>query len=126
MVELALAPGAETSATELGQRLGISRDSVHQLLRPLVQAGLAFAGRGRHGGYRASATALGASAEAVVAPFSRERAGEADADDRKSPPFVRALERRTREASRDVLAGTSLRALAEEARAEREAFTYVI
>jgi hypothetical protein len=69
MVEIGLKPGSR-SAAEMAGLLGLSRESVHQLLSPYVRAGLLVAVRGRIGGYRAGTGLLGAPLAAVLAPFA--------------------------------------------------------
>lgn len=70
MVEVGLKPGSDRSAAELAGLLGLSRESVHQLLAPYVRAGVLVAVRGRTGGYRAGASLLATPLSAVLAPFA--------------------------------------------------------
>lgn len=70
MVEIGTDPGSDRSAAEMARSLGLSRESVHQLLAPYVRAGLLVAARGRTGGYRAGASLLGEPLSAVLAPYA--------------------------------------------------------
>jgi DNA-binding IscR family transcriptional regulator len=70
MVEIGTDPGSERSAAELARHLGLSRESVHQLLVPFVRSGLLVAVRGRAGGYRAGAELLSSPLSAVIGPFA--------------------------------------------------------
>lgn len=74
MVEIGLT-GTDRSAAELAGLLGLSRESVHQLLAPYVRAGLLVAVRGRTGGYRAGAGLLETPLATVLAPFAGPPAG---------------------------------------------------
>ena len=73
MVEVGLEPGSDRSAAEMAGLLGLSRESVHQLLAPYVRAGLLVAVRGRTGGYRAGAGLLGTPALGRPGPVRRAR-----------------------------------------------------
>lgn len=83
MVEIGSNPGSDRSAAEMAGLLGLSRESVHQLLAPYVRSGLLVAVRGRTGGYRGGEHLLETPLEAVLAPYAgpaprpvrRERAG---------------------------------------------------
>lgn len=70
MVEIGSNPGCDRSAAEMARLLGLSRESVHQLLAPYVRSGLLVAVRGRTGGYRASAGLLGEPVSAVLGPYA--------------------------------------------------------
>jgi|GEM_PF-881538 len=70
MVEVSSNPGGERSAAELAGLLGLSRESVHQLLAPYVRAGLLVAVRGRTGGYREGQNLAATPLAAVLAPFA--------------------------------------------------------
>ena len=113
----------EISATELARTLSLSRDSVHQLLLPLVRGGWIAAGRGRLGGYRVTASASRASILEVVSVFSRQGSGTAS---REVPRGIRRLEERADEAYRRVLSSITVGEVAGAVRAERDALTWVI
>jgi DNA-binding IscR family transcriptional regulator len=70
MVEIGTDPGSDRSAAEMARSLGLSRESVHQLLAPYVRSGLLVAARGRTGGYRAGAGLLEVPLSAVLAPYA--------------------------------------------------------
>lgn len=70
MAEIGSTPGSDQSAAELAGLLGLSRESVHQLLAPYVRMGLLVAVRGRTGGYRAGPNFLETPLAAVLAPFA--------------------------------------------------------
>ncbi len=122
LVELQHRSGG-TSSTELARALALSRDSVHQLLLPLVREGWIAAGRGRLGGYRATPAASGASVLEVVSVFSRNGAAPAAAG---VPVWLRRLESRADEAYRKVFSSVTIGEIAGAVRAERDALTWVI
>jgi len=114
---------SDTSSAQLAASLSLSRDSVHQLLLPLVRVGWVSAGRGRLGGYRVTPAASKASVLEVVSAVSRGGAGAASAE---APRWLRRLERRADDAYRGVLAATTIGEIAGAVRAEREALSWVI
>jgi|PlaIllAssembly_1097288.scaffolds.fasta_scaffold981145_1 DNA-binding IscR family transcriptional regulator len=122
LVELEHRSG-ETTATELARALSLSRDSVHQLLLPLVRSGWIAAGRGRTGGYRVTPAAAKASVLEVVSVFSHRGAG---AGGRDVPGWVRRLGERADESYRRVLASITIGEVAGAVRAERDALSWVI
>ncbi len=103
----------------------LSRDSVHQLLLPLVRNGWVAAGRGRNGGYRATPVATGVTVLAVVSLFSRE-GRDPTPEDPASPRFVRNLDQRASDRYRQFLSSVTVGDLVAEVRAEREEPTYSI
>ncbi len=113
----------DTSSVELARALSLSRDSVHQLLLPLVRSGWIAAGRGRLGGYRVTPAASRASVLDVVSIFSRGGAGPTS---RGTSRWIRRLEERADEAYRKVLASITIGEVAGAVRAERDALTWVI
>jgi len=54
VVEIASEPSRGCGSAELAKLLGMSRESIYQLLLPVVRAGLLIGDRGRNGGYRAA------------------------------------------------------------------------
>ncbi len=115
--------GGDTSSAELARTLALSRDSVHQLLLPLVRGGWISAGRGRLGGYRVTPAASRASVLDVVSVFSRNSNAAPSAD---APPWLRRLESRADEAYRRVFSSVTIGEIAGAVRAERDALTWVI
>ncbi len=113
----------DTSSAELALALSLSRDSVHQLLLPLVRSGWVAAGRGRLGGYRVTPEASGASILDIVSAFSHHGASSAFSG---TPGWIRRLADRADEAYRGVLASITIGEIAGAMRAEREALTWVI
>ncbi|KAA0255176.1 MAG: Rrf2 family transcriptional regulator [Acidobacteria bacterium] len=124
MVELLLRPERETSSAELAEALGTSRESVYQLLLPLVKAGYVRAGRGRNGGYRSAPGAESLPVADVVAPYGG--LGTESVLGQKEPPAIHELVRRADEAYRRVLDGTTVGELAASVRASREALVWEI
>jgi DNA-binding IscR family transcriptional regulator len=126
MVEIGSNPGSDRSAAEMAGLLGLSRESVHQLLAPYVRAGLLVAARGRTGGYRAGADLLGTPLAAVLAPYAgpvpRPGApGRAGLD-----RLVDALEAQAAGARLAVYQHLTLGELVRRLRAEREALDWEI
>jgi DNA-binding IscR family transcriptional regulator len=121
-VELENRPGG-TSSAELARSLTLSRDSVHQLLLPLVRNGWVVAGRGRLGGYRVTPAASGVSILDVVSAFSSR--GESSPNP-GTPRWIRRLDSRAEKAYREVLSSVTVADMAEAVRAEREALTWAI
>jgi DNA-binding IscR family transcriptional regulator len=101
----------------------LSRDSVHQLLLPLVRSGWVAAGRGRLGGYRVTPAASGASILDIVSAFSHRGATSAVPG---TPGWIRRLEDRADQAYRGVLASITIEDMAGAVRAERDALTWAI
>ncbi len=112
-----------TSSAELARVLSLSRDSVHQLLLPLVRSGWVVAGRGRLGGYRVTPAASQASILDVVSAFSHRGAASPAPG---TPAGIRRLENRAEEAYRSVLASLTVADMAGAIRAERDALTWAI
>ncbi|MGE5346915.1 MAG: Rrf2 family transcriptional regulator [Acidithiobacillales bacterium] len=112
-----------TSSAELACTLSLSRDSVHQLLLPLVRSGWVVAGRGRLGGYRVTPAASQASVLDVVSTFSHRGSAPASPG---TPKWIRKLEDRADEEYRGVLASITIGEVAGAVRAERDALTWVI
>ena len=126
MVEIGSNPGSDRSTAEMAGLLGLSRESVHQLLGPYVRAGLLVAARGRTGGYRAGADLLGTPLSAVLAPFAgpapRPLAGGRVGLER----LVDALEAEAAGARLVVYQRLTLGELVRRLRAEREALDWEI
>jgi DNA-binding IscR family transcriptional regulator len=126
MVEIGSNPGGDRSAAEMAGLLGLSRESVHQLLAPYVRAGLLVAARGRTGGYRAGTDLLGTPLSAVLAPFAGPAprppvAGRAGLD-----RLVDTLEAEAAGARLAVYQRLTLGELVRRLRAEREALDWEI
>jgi DNA-binding IscR family transcriptional regulator len=109
---------------DLSRALSLSRDSVHQLLLPLVRRGWVTAGRGRLGGYRVSPAARTATAYDVIAVFARQ--GEGPSAHRGAPAWASRLEEQAVVAYRRVFRSITVGELAAEVRAHREALTWSI
>ena len=126
MVEIGSNPGRDRSAAEMAGLLGLSRESVHQLLSPYVRAGLLVAARGRTGGYRAGADLLRAPLAAVLAPYAgpapRPVAGGRGGLDR----LVDALEAEAAGTRLAVYQRITLGELVRRLRVEREALDWEI
>jgi DNA-binding IscR family transcriptional regulator len=123
-VELEYRGAGDVKSDELSRALSLSRDSVHQLLLPLVRRGWVTAGRGRLGGYRVSPTARKATAYDVIAVYARhvdETPGHRD-------PFAWAsrLEEQADVAYRHVFESVTVGELAAEVRARRDALAWSI
>lgn len=123
LLELGLTPGRDRSANDLAAALSMSRDSIHQLLLPLVRAGWVAAGRGRNGGYRLTGAADAATVLAVAGSYGEAKA-LASIDDALDP--VGGVEARADRAYREVLAGVTVGQLLERVRADREALNWTI
>jgi DNA-binding IscR family transcriptional regulator len=124
-VELSYRQGPDVPSGQLATWLGLSRDSVHQLLLPLVRSGWIAAGRGRNGGYRATPVAPTVTILAVVSLFSRD-GREPAPEDPNTPRFVRNLDQRATERYRHFLSSITVGDLVAEVRAEREEPSYSI
>jgi DNA-binding IscR family transcriptional regulator len=109
---------------DLSRALSISRDSVHQLLLPLVRRGWVSAGRGRLGGYRVSPAARTATAYDVIEVFARH--GEGTAPQRGAPSWASRLEEQAVASYRRVFKSVTVGDLAAEVRAHRDALTWSI
>ena len=106
--------------------LVLSRESVHQLLAPLVRAGLLVAVRGRAGGYRAGARLLESPLAAVLAPFGAP-AGRSRAKVPKGlPALVEAVESDAAAARVAVYERITVGDLVARLRAERHALDWEI
>ena len=125
MVEIGADPGTERSAAEMARRLGLSRESVHQLLVPFVRSGLLVAVRGRAGGYRAGETLLSTPLASVLAPFAGP-APRPVAAGRGAARLVAAVEAEAAGARRAVWERTTVGHLVSRFRAEREALDWEI
>ncbi|MBI5442889.1 MAG: Rrf2 family transcriptional regulator [Deltaproteobacteria bacterium] len=127
MVEIGSNPGSDRSAAEMAGLLGLSRESVHQLLAPYVRAGLLVAARGRTGGYRAGADLLGTALAAVLAPYGGPTPRPAAATGRAGlDRLVDALEAEAAGARLAVYQRLTLGELVRRLRAEREALDWEI
>jgi DNA-binding IscR family transcriptional regulator len=122
LVELEHRSG-DISSAELARALSLSRDSVHQLLLPLVRRGWVAAGRGRLGGYRVTSSASRASVLEVVSTFSHRESSSASSE---TPKWLRKLEDRADKEYRGVLASITIGEIAGAVRAERDALTWAI
>jgi len=126
MVEIGSDPGRERSAAELAGLLGLSRESVHQLLAPYVRAGLLVAVRGRTGGYRAGGALLATPLSALLAPFGAP-SGRARAGAPKGlPGLVAAVEADAAAARLSVYERLAVGDLVARLRAERHAIDWEI
>ncbi len=125
LVELVYRAGPDVPSSQLATWLVLSRDSVHQLLLPLVRNGWVAAGRGRNGGYRATPVAPGVTVLSIVSLFSRD-GREPAPEDPASPRFIRHLDKRASDCYRQFLSSVTVGDLVSEVRAEREEPTYSI
>jgi len=126
MVEIGANPGSDRSAAEMAGLLGLSRESVHQLLAPYVRAGLLVAARGRTGGYSAGADLLGTPLSAVLAPFAGPAPRPPTPGRAGLDRLVDALEAEAAGARLAVYQRLSLGELVRRVRAEREALDWEI
>ena len=126
MVEIGTDPGRDRSAAEMAGLLVLSRESVHQLLAPLVRAGLLVAVRGRAGGYRAGARLLESPLAAVLAPFGTAPARALPARPGGPSRLVDALEAEAADARRAVYERTTVGQLVTRLRSERGALDWEI
>jgi DNA-binding IscR family transcriptional regulator len=113
------------TSTQLAGWLDLSRDSVHQLLLPLVRSGLVAAGRGRNGGYRPTPLAASATALSVVSFYSRE-GRDPSSEQPSTPAAIQRLDRELFETHRRFLSATTIAHLVAEVKAEREELSYSI
>jgi DNA-binding IscR family transcriptional regulator len=126
MVEIGTDPGSERSAAELARRLGLSRESVHQLLAPFVRSGLLVAVRGRAGGYRAGTELLSSPLSAVLAPFAAPAPRPSARGARGITRLVDTIEAEAAGARRAVYERTTVGQLVSRLRAERDALDWEI
>ena len=113
------------TSTQLSAWLDLSRDSVHQLLLPLVRSGLVAAGRGRNGGYRPTPLASSATALSVVSYYSRE-GQDPQPEPTSLPSAIQKLDRDLFETNRRFLSAVTIAHLVAEVKAEREELSYSI
>ena len=106
--------------------LGLSRESVHQLLSPFVRSGLLVAVRGRAGGYRPGEGLLETPLTAVLAPFGVASAQSLRPPAGVVPRLVAALEAEAAGARHAVYQRTTVGQLVSRLRAEREALDWEI
>ena len=125
-MRVGIEPGTEKSAAEMARLLSLSRESVHQLLAPLVRAGLLVAVRGRSGGYRAGAGLLETPLSAVLAPYAGPAARPATPGRSGLDRLVDALEAEAAGARLAVYARHSVGDLVSRLRAERQALDWEI
>jgi DNA-binding IscR family transcriptional regulator len=107
------------TSTQLAVWLDLSRDSVHQLLLPLVRSGLVAAGRGRKGGYRPTPLAASATVLSVVSLYSREGRDQSP-EQTSMPSAIQRLDRELFETHRRFLSSMTIAHLVAEVKAERE------
>ncbi len=113
------------TSKQLAAWLDLSRDSVHQLLLPLVRSGWVAAGRGRNGGYRPTPIASSATTLSVVSLYSREGREPAPAE-HATPIAIQRLDGELAETHRRFLSAITIGHLVAEVKAEREEATYSI
>ena len=126
MVEIGSNPGSDRSAAEMAGLLGLSRESVHQLLAPYVRAGLLVAARGRTGGYRAGADFPATALADVLAPFAGPAPHPVAEGRAGLDRLVDALEAEAAGARLAVYQRLTLGELVRRLRAEREALDWEI
>ncbi len=126
MVEVGFHPGTDRSAAEMAGLLGLSRESVHQLLAPYVRAGLLVAVRGRTGGYRAGPGLLATPLAAVLAPFAGPSARPAEEGRAGLDRLVDLLEAEAGAARLAVYERVTVGDLVARTRAERQALDWEI
>jgi DNA-binding IscR family transcriptional regulator len=114
LVEIVAVPNQGKGAAELARSLGMSRESVYQLLLPLVQAGFLIGDRGRKGGYRAAEGTV-EKPVSVLLGLSR------DAKRGVGPVWILRIERRAGKAILEVLDTVTLKDLLDEMNATRSA-----
>lgn len=119
-------PAAERSAAELAVLLGLSRESVHQLLAPCVRSGLVVAVRGRAGGYRAGAGLHEAPLSSVLAPWAGPEPRPPSGRGGGLARLLDALESEADLARRAVYERTSVGDLVSRVAAERGALDWEI
>ena len=125
-MELVYRAGPDVTSTQLAEWLDLSRDSVHQLLLPLVRSGLVAAGRGRKGGYRPTPLAALATALFVVSFYSREGRDPSPPEQTSMPAAIQRLDRELFETHRRFLSSITIAHLVAEVKAEREELSYSI
>ena len=126
MVEIGSDPGNERSAADLARQLGLSRESVHQLLAPFVRTGLLVAVRGRSGGYRAGPDLVSSPLSAVLAPFAAPSPRPEPGAVRGVTRLVEAIEAEAAGARRAVWERTTVGQLVSRLAAERAALDWEI
>lgn len=126
ILEIGTDPGSERSAADLAQHLGLSRESVHQLLVPFVRTGLLVAVRGRSGGYRAGAALLETPLSSILAPFSAPASRSEPAVGPGPARLVEAVEAEAAGARRAVYERTTVGQLVSRLAAERGALDWEI
>lgn len=126
MVEIGSNPSGDKSAAEMAGLLGLSRESVHQLLAPYVRAGLLVAARGRTGGYRAGTDLLETPLAAVLAPYAGPEPRPAPSGRAGLDRLVDALEAEASGARLAVYQRVTLGELLLRLRAEQEALDWEI
>jgi Iron-dependent Transcriptional regulator len=120
VVEIVTEPVRGRGSAELAKSLGMSRESVYQLLLPLVRSGLLIGDRGRNGGYRGAPGTASARLSDVLG-FPRN--GEPLPD---CPRWVDRIEGLAGKAVLHVLDSKTVGDLAGELRATRSAPTWEI
>jgi DNA-binding IscR family transcriptional regulator len=120
VVEIVTEPVRGRGSAELAKSLGMSRESVYQLLLPLVRSGLLIGDRGRNGGYRGAPGTASARLSDVLG-FPRN--GEPLPD---CPQWVGRIECLAGNAVLQVLDSTTVGELAGALRATRSAPTWEI
>jgi DNA-binding IscR family transcriptional regulator len=113
------------TSTQLAGWLDLSRDSVHQLLLPLVRSGFVAAGRGRKGGYRPTPLAASATVLSVISLYSRD-GRDPPPDQTLLPAAIQRLDRELYETHRRFLSSVTIARLVAEVKAEREELSYSI
>lgn len=126
VIEIGSKPERERSAAEMAGLLGLSRESVHQLLAPFVRSGLLVAVRGRAGGYRPGEGLLETPLSAVLAPFGVSAARAERPPSGGASRLVVAVEAEAAGARRAVYQRTTVGQLVSRLRAEREALDWEI
>jgi DNA-binding IscR family transcriptional regulator len=120
IVEIVTEPVRGRGSAELAKSLGMSRESVYQLLLPLVRSGLLIGDRGRNGGYRGAPGAASARlSEVLGVPRNAELP-------RDCPEWLGRIERQAGTAVLNVLDSTTVGDLAGELKATRSAPTWEI
>ena len=120
VVEIVTDPARGRGSVELAKSLGMSRESVYQLLLPLVRSGILIGDRGRNGGYRgAPGTASARLSDVLGFPRNGEPLDDC-------PEWIGRLERLAGNAVLQVFDSMTVGDLAGELRATRSAPTWEI
>jgi hypothetical protein len=120
VVEVAAAPSRGHGSADLAAKLGMSRESVYQLLLPVVRSSLLIGDRGRKGGYRAApGTASARLSDVLGIPRSAELSPGV-------PSWIARIDRLAADALLDVLDSITVGELAAELKAARLAPTWEI